>query len=202
VKAEIIVAAMLVFTLSAFHQCKAQPKKASPSLSSSFTELSEAAAKARDANQDDDAIQLYQKALVLKPDWQEGLWYLGTLLYEKEYYAGARDVLRRFVAFDPNAGPAWGLLGMSEYQTREYARSLDHLQRALSTGMGERKEMIQSVRYFVAILLTRAEHYDESLTFMFRMIVSGDATFAVGNSCRSSRVGAPGRRRRVRIANT
>jgi len=174
VRTTIIVAAILVFTWGASHQGKAQGKVPAETAAVSFTQLSEAAAKARDANQNDEAIQLYQKALGLRPEWKEGLWYLGTLLYEKERYGGARDILRRFVVLDPSAGPAWGLLGMSEFQTREYARSLDHLQRALAMGMGERKEMIQSVRYFVAVLLTRVERYDDSLSFMFRMIVSGD----------------------------
>ena len=173
-KTVIISGWILAFGLAASNHCNAQKRTSSPSVAASFTQLSEAAAKARDENQDDEAMQLYKKALVLRPDWQEGLWYLGTLLYEKEQYADARDLLRRFVAGDPNAGPAWGLLGMSEFQTRDYARSLDHLQRALSMGMGERKEMIHSVRYFVAVLLTRAERYDEGLNFIFRMIVSGD----------------------------
>jgi len=99
---------------------------------------------------------------------------LGSLLYEQQHYSQARDVLRRFVAGAADAGPGWGLLGMSEFQTREYARSLEHLERALNLGMGERTELIRSVRYYVAVLLNRAEQYDESLNFIFRMIVSGD----------------------------
>ena len=140
----------------------------------SFPQLSKAANKARDDNEDAEAIKLYRKALALKPDWAEGLWYLGSLLYEQQHYSQARDVLRRFVAGAADAGPGWGLLGMSEFQTREYARSLEHLERALNLGMGERTELIRSVRYYVAVLLNRAEQYDESLNFIFRMIVSGD----------------------------
>jgi len=144
------------------------------SISPSFSQLSEAANKARDDNKDGEAIELYRKALALQPDWQEGLWYLGSLLYERQQYSAGRDVLRRFVAGAADAGPAWGLLGMSELQTREYARSLEHLERALNLGMGERTDLIRSVRYYVAVLLNRAEQYDESLNFIFRMIVSGD----------------------------
>jgi tetratricopeptide (TPR) repeat protein len=151
-----------------------QARRSSVSTTSTFTQLSEAATKAWHENRDADAIELYQKALALKPDWQEGLWYLASSFYEKEQYSSARDVLRRFVAGAPDNGPAWGLLGMSEFQTREYARSLEHLERALNMGMGERADLIRSVRYYVAVLLTRAERYDESLNFMFRMIVSGD----------------------------
>ena len=160
----------LALSLSALNAMPQTP----PAGPGSFSQLSKAANEAREQNQDRNAIDLYRKALVLQPDWQEGLWYLGTLLYEQEQYGAARDVLRRFVAGQADAGPGWGLLGLSEFQTREYARSLEHLERALNLGMDNRPDLVRSVRYYVAVLLTRAERYDESLNFLFRMIVSGD----------------------------
>src|SRR2546421_1816593 len=122
-----------------------------------FERISEAANRARDENRDDEAIPLYQQGLNLRPAWKEGLWYLSTLLYEKERYPEARDLLRRFLSQQPDAGPGWAMLGLAEFQTREYPRSLDHLQRAMSLGMGGRKDMAQSVFYFVAVLRTRFE---------------------------------------------
>jgi predicted Zn-dependent protease len=140
---------------------------------SSFEQLSQAAERARNESRDNEAIQLYQQALVLRPTWPEGLWYLSTTLYEKERYAEARDVLRRFLTHDSAAGPAWALLGMSEFQTREYPRALDHLERAMSLGLGDRKDMAQSVFYFVAVLRTRFERYDDSTNFLLAMVKSG-----------------------------
>lgn len=141
-----------------------------------FEKLSKAAERARTENHDADAIQLYQQALSLRPEWQEGLWYLSTLLYEKERYAEARDLLRQFVTRKPDTGPGWALLGLSEFQTREYPRSLDHLQRAMAVGMGDRRDMAQSVFYFVAVLLTRFERYDESMNLLMAMVKSGERT--------------------------
>lgn len=168
-RATVVLAGVLMLAFQSAHASNQSP----PSLTSSFAQLSEAASRAREADHEDEAIQLYQKALALKPDWQEGMWYLGSLFYEKEQYAAARDVLRRFAGSAVETGPGWALLGMSEFQTREYSRSLDHLQRALAMGMGNRKEMIQSVSYYVAALLTRFERYDDSLNFTFRLIASG-----------------------------
>jgi tetratricopeptide (TPR) repeat protein len=139
----------------------------------SFQQVSQAAEVARNENRDEDAIRLFQQALALRPDWPEGLWYLATLQYETEKYPEARDVLRRFVANDARAGPGWALLGMSEFQTREYSRSLNHLQRAMSLGLGDRKEMAQSVFYFAGVLLTRAERYNESMNMLLAMVKSG-----------------------------
>lgn len=140
----------------------------------SFEAVAKAANEAREADRDDDAIKLYQEALKLRPGWQEGLWYLSTLLYQKERYAESRDLLRKFVASEPDAGPGWALLGMSEYQTREYSRALDHLKHAMRQGWEGRKELAQSVFYFVSVLLARFEQYDDSITLLFAMVKSGE----------------------------
>jgi len=149
-----------------------------------FDQVSKAAGNARDENRDDDAIHLYQQALALKPGWQEGQWYLGTLLYERERYSEARDILRRFMASQAEAGPGWALLGMSEFQCHEYPRALDHLQRAMLMGMGDRKDMVRTVTHTVAELLIRFERYDDALNLLFRMLGSGedksDITVSVG----------------------
>jgi tetratricopeptide (TPR) repeat protein len=150
------------------------PPAQSPTNSfATFQQLSREADQAREENRGD-AIQLYQRALALKPEWREGLWYSGTLLYEKERYSECRDVLRRFVGLQPGAGPAWALLGLSEFQTHEYPRALDHLQRAMALGMGDRKEMAHSVFYFVAVLLTRLERYDDSMDMLVRIIAQDE----------------------------
>jgi predicted Zn-dependent protease len=150
------------------------PARASASKSATFAQVSQAATRARDEGRSDDALRLYKQAVALKPGWKEGLWYLSTLLYDKKQYAEARDVLRQFVARDPNPGLGWALLGMSEFQTREYSRSLDHLRHAMSQGMGGHKDVAQSVFYFVAVLLTRFERYDDGMTLLMAMVKSGE----------------------------
>jgi tetratricopeptide (TPR) repeat protein len=138
-----------------------------------FKQISQAADRARDDGRSDEAVRLYTQALALRQGWKEGLWSLSTLFYQKERYAEARDVLRQFVAYDPDPGLGWAMLGMSEFQTREYSRSLDHLRRAVAQGMGDHKDIAQSVFYYVAILLTRFERYDDSMGLLLGMVKSG-----------------------------
>jgi tetratricopeptide (TPR) repeat protein len=135
--------------------------------------LLQAAEKARDENRNDESIRLFRRALSEQPESEQALWYLGTMLYEKEQYAESRDVLRQFVTIRPDAGPAWALLGLGEFQLREYPRALDHLQRAMAQGMGDRKELIQSVFYHVVVLLSRFERYDDSIDMLVKMLSSG-----------------------------
>ena len=139
----------------------------------SLDQLLQAAEKARDENHVEEAIRLFERALSEQPESEQALWYLGTLFYEKKEYAEARDVLRRFVTIRPDAGPAWALLGLCEFQLREYPRALDHLQRAMALGMEDRKELVQTVFYHVAVLLTRAERFDDSMDMLLKMLASG-----------------------------
>ena len=138
-----------------------------------FDQLLQSAQKAREENHDDEAVQLFRRALQQRPESEEALWYLGSMLYEKEQFAAARDVLRSFLTLRSDAGPAWALLGMSEFQLRAYPRALQHLQRAMTQGMGDRKELMDSVFYHVAILLTRFERYDDSMDILQKMLASG-----------------------------
>jgi predicted Zn-dependent protease len=140
-----------------------------------FDRISRAAQQARDENRDDEAIRLFEQGLNLKPDWNEGLWYLGTLLYEKEQFSRTRDLLRQFVAQNPKYGPGWAVLGMSEFQTREYSRSLEHLQRSLSLGLGDRKQLADSGFYHVAVLLTRFEQFHDSLQLLWQLRGAGQS---------------------------
>ncbi len=164
------LAAMAACSCSAFPIAGQEPSAAPVQ---SFDQLLKAAETARDANRDDESIRLFRSALTKQPESQPALWYLGTLLYEKEQYAEALDVLRQFVTIRQDAGPAWALIGLSEFQLRQYPRSLDHLQRAMTVGMGDRKELIQAVFYHVVILLTRMERYDDSIEMLSKMVSSG-----------------------------
>jgi tetratricopeptide (TPR) repeat protein len=170
---------VILLTVAAFVplSAAAAPSQARPTLpqTASFEQLSRAAERARNANRNDEAIRLYEQALKLQPEWEEGLWYLATFQYEKERYSEARDLLRRSVALQPNAGPGWALLGMSEFQTREYTRALDHFRQGMTLGVGGSKEMAQSLFYFAAVLLTRFEMYNQSQRLLFEMARSGQA---------------------------
>ena len=141
-----------------------------PTPSQTFQKLFAAADHAREQNREDEAIQLYRRALTLNPESEESQWYLGTLLYGKSEFAPARDALRVFVALRPDAGAGWAFLGLSEFQLREYPRAFDHLQRAMLLGVGDEEDLKQSIFYSVSILLTRLERYDESMGMLFAIV--------------------------------
>ena len=129
-----------------------------------FEQLSKRADAARQANRSSEAIDLYRKALKLRPEWKEGLWFLATLEYEADQFPGCRDTLRRLVGIDETAGPAFGLLGLCEYETREYDRALSHLKKWVVLGMAGPEQMQEVLRFHEALLLTRAGEYEVALS--------------------------------------
>jgi tetratricopeptide (TPR) repeat protein len=134
----------------------------SPPPGPSYEQLLQAAQTARTQDRDDEAIRLFRRALSEQPESEEALWYLATLFYEKQQYADARDALRQFMTLRSDASPGWALLGICEFQLKEYPRALNHRRRAMTEGIGDRKELAKPMLYDLMVLLTRFERYDES----------------------------------------
>jgi tetratricopeptide (TPR) repeat protein len=174
----ILVTALFSLALSLPPQDASPPSQSANTAQSSgaFDQLAQTAKQAREEDRDDSAIDSYRQALLLKPEWDEGLWYLGTLLYKKENYFEACTVLRRFLAQNPGNGYGWAMLGLSEFESHDYTRALDHLQQSMIAGLGDNKNMRTTVSYVIAILLTRSEQFDESMDLLLARVASGEDT--------------------------
>ncbi|HYJ45876.1 MAG TPA: tetratricopeptide repeat protein, partial [Pyrinomonadaceae bacterium] len=116
--------------------------------------------EARLAGRLDEAIAQYVKALKIQPKWTDGWWYIGAIFYEQDRYPEARDAFRNVVALDPNRGPAWGMLGLCEFQTHEYERAGNSLVRGRSLGFGGNQELESVVRYHAALLYIRFDQFE------------------------------------------
>jgi tetratricopeptide (TPR) repeat protein len=108
----------------------------------------------------DEAVESYTKALQLNPKWPDGWWYLGAIFYENDLYAKARDAFTNLVSLEPNKGPAWGMLGLCEFQTREYEKGVVSLQRGRTLGLGGNQELESVVRYHTALLYIHFEQFE------------------------------------------
>jgi|ERR1700691_43152 len=144
-----------------------------------FEELARQAAAAREADQVPQALDLYQQALQLKPDWPEGWFYLGTLYYDSDRYADAQPAFAHFVKLaDKPAG--WAFLGLCEFETGGYTLAHEHLQRALDGGLAP--EIEQVVRFHQALLLTRLGLFDQAQHWYKALVSRGvhDPTLIAG----------------------
>lgn len=153
-------------------QLAAQPKHVehgAAASAQSFDKIADEAMQAWKASRDDEAIKLFLQGLKMRPDWDEGLWYLGAIYYGQENFREARDILRHYLARNPQKGPGWALVGMSDYKLREYAHAHADLQRALTQGLQGHKELAGPVYYYLALLLTREERFHESAAFLYQL---------------------------------
>ncbi len=158
--AHLIVVVLFAPTFSAdgAQQVGASPPAAQPS----FEELAKRADALRDAGQLPAAIAAYERALRIKPGWVEGRWYLGTLNYELEKPAPAREAFLKVVAAQPENAGAWAFAGLCEFQLKKYEPALGDLMKARELHVASNKELGTVVRYHAAILLTRFQQFELS----------------------------------------
>jgi tetratricopeptide (TPR) repeat protein len=157
----------------------AADQKAPEAASAAFERASRAAAEARIQNRIEDAIGLYRQAVQLHPSWTEGWWFLGELLYDQNNYPEARDSLRRLIALDQTTGPGFALLGLCEFETKDYAKSLNHIYQARRLGLGDDPQIRRVVLFHEMLLLTRLQEYESAMQVLMSVVKDGGAGPAV-----------------------
>ena len=138
-----------------------------PAASAEFDRLAREASAAREAGRIEEALGLYDRAVKLRPSWDEGHWYIGTLYYGLDRYAEARDAFRRVIAAQEKKagtkplsnGRVYGMKGLCEFQVKNYEVALADLLKARDLGV-DSDELLSSVRYHTAIIMTRLEQYE------------------------------------------
>lgn len=128
-----------------------------------FNDLAARAAAARDQNNLPLAVQLYSQAEQVRPDWQEGWWYLGVLHYSANKYAEAKVAFDHLLQLAPHAVPAMALRGLCEYELESYDDALRDLDLAVAHGAANQPQNEQIIRYHLAQLLTRAGRFQDAL---------------------------------------
>ncbi len=128
-----------------------------------FERVVKAATEARQAERWSEAIDLYAKAIKLRPGYVEGHWYRGTAYYSLDDYARCREAFRQVIALAPKNGAAYAFLGLCEFGLKEYDRSLQHLLQSRTFGVGDVPELGSTARYHAALLMTRMDQHDQAL---------------------------------------
>ncbi len=154
---------------------KPKPATQKPAATSAeFDRLLKSATDARQHEQWPEAIDLYGRLLKLKPDFVEGYWYLGTAYYTVENFSRCRDAFTRVVKLAPKNGAAYAMLGICGFQLKDYDRALQHLLQSRIHGVGDTGGLGPMARYHAALLMTRAEQFEQALETLGEFANEGD----------------------------
>jgi tetratricopeptide (TPR) repeat protein len=177
-----LVGILLASAATIYAQSKRRPRtrpvqtqgQSTAQASPTFDQAVKLGDEARLANRFDEALAQYAKALKIQPKWVDGWWYAGAIFYEQDHYPEARDAFRNVVALDPQRGPAWGMLGLCEFQTREYERAGNSLLRGRTLGFAGNQELESVVRYHAALLYIRYEQFEVAFDVLTEFIRVGN----------------------------
>lgn len=171
----LLCAALLWFQAPQAPPSTPQPRRpASAAPSAEFDRLVNAATEARKAERWQEAIELYGKAVKLKPGYVEGYWYRGTAYYTLDDFSNCRDMFRHVVRLAPKNGAAHAFLGLCEFGVKEYDRALQHLVQSRVLGVGDTQDLGGIARYHAAILMSRAEQYEQALETLGEFAAEGN----------------------------
>ena len=121
-----------------------------------------------ESGQTAEAIRDYQRVLESRPEWKEGWWNLGVLLYGVNQFADARSTLQHVVGFAPDLGVAWSLLGLCDFETKNFADALIHLEKAQSLGIKDDVEVERVSIYHLGLLLVRTGKFDHASDLLLK----------------------------------
>ncbi len=127
-----------------------------------FEDLARKASAAREQDRVDEAIDLHQKALALRPDWIEGWWYIGTLYAASDQNIKAAAAFQKVVDAKPDFGPGWASLGLAEYEAENYPDSYTALLRAQKFGFQAAPQLEKTANYHLALLFNQNGRFEDA----------------------------------------
>jgi len=127
-----------------------------------FEDLAKRAQAALDSRPGE-AVQLFQQALAIRPDWPEGWLYMGGTLYQMGRYAEATDALRKGIGLAPVFANGWALLGLSESQLDDTDQAMADIRKGEELGLNGNAQFETAVRLRAAQLLILSSAFDEAL---------------------------------------
>jgi predicted Zn-dependent protease len=116
-----------------------------------LTQLKQEAAKAQSVGNSERALALYARALAQAPDWKDGWWEYGKLLYDSRRFADAARAFGRLTRLAPDNPLGFALLGLCEYEQQDWNNSAFHLNKALASGKGMPPSIAQPAAYRLAL---------------------------------------------------
>ena len=125
-------------------------------------DIARRADEARQAQRTDEALGLYREALAAQPQWAEGWFQLGTLLYDRDACEEAAAAFRRSASLEPRIGTTWVMLGLCEFQLGQKPEALKHIQHGRGLGVTADPQFRQVMLFHEGLLLLDAGEFERA----------------------------------------
>ncbi|MBV8673481.1 MAG: tetratricopeptide repeat protein [Acidobacteriaceae bacterium] len=111
-------------------------------------------------------------------------WQQAMAAYTSGHYAEAITALKSWVEQKPNDGTAWAVMGLAEFELRDYDNALIHLERGQQLGVGASPQAIALAKYRLAILLIRKGRFETATDLLGPLAgqqpLAAEVQFALG----------------------
>ena len=154
----------------------ANPASAQQTPPPTFATLSQQAQAARDTNQMEKAIDLYRKALKLKPAWEDGWWNVASISYDADQYKDCVSASQKLAELKPDSVPGWTMAGLCEYRLRNYGSALDDLTHVEKLEFNETPELARAARLHFALMLSKSGSFEKAITVLTALTRSDKKT--------------------------
>ncbi len=108
------------------------------------------------------AVIALQRAVTADPHWKLGWWDLADLLYQGKQYPAAAVAFRRLASLTPKVGLPWAMLGLCEFEQRNFENSLNHIQQGRALGLPNDANLQAVVIYHEAQDMLVLEEFDQA----------------------------------------
>ncbi|HEX4951736.1 MAG TPA: tetratricopeptide repeat protein [Blastocatellia bacterium] len=170
---KILLSFALLFALAGTLTAQTKRPKPAPKApatnAAQFEQVAVQAQQAREVGNLEQAIELYQKGLTLKPRWNEGWWFLATLLYEKDDYVNAAKAFNNAAALNPNVGAPAVMLGLCQFRLGDYDNSLANITKGRKIGLAENPELVRVMRFHEGMLLLLKSEFEQAQRLFVRL---------------------------------
>ena len=140
------IAAWLLISVSLGAQVKPSPD---------VPRLRQEAAMAEAGGDAEKAIRLYAQTLAKTPEWTEGWWAYGNLLYGAHRFADAAQAFGRLTRLAPENPLGFALLGLCEYEQDDWNNAALHLNKSLAGRKAMPPAIAQPATYHLGLVLMR-----------------------------------------------
>jgi Flp pilus assembly protein TadD len=117
---------------------------------------------------------------------QGASWQQAMADYSAGKYPETIAALKTWVQQKPGDGTAWAVMGLAEFELKDYDNALIHLQRGRQLGLGASRQAAAFAIYHLALLLNRSAGFDAATTLLASVSdyqpMAGEVQFALGLS--------------------